>query len=237
MYIIRLDDASYLMDTKKWEHIERLLDKYSIKPIVGVIPKNEDQEFQKYVYDDHFWEKALNWQNKGWLIALHGFEHKYITNNGGINPIHNRSEFAGLSIIEQREKIKNGYSILLKHKLNPTIFFAPSHTYDDNTLLAIKEETNIRIISDTIANDIYYNNDFYFIPVQTGKARKLPLKVVTICLHPNEMSEEDFKKLELFIQKNKTKFNSILLKNRKYGLYDYVLKIIYFLVKKIKKSK
>ena len=37
-YILRLDDASDYMDVKKWQRMEELLDRYGIKPLVGVIP-------------------------------------------------------------------------------------------------------------------------------------------------------------------------------------------------------
>lgn len=41
-YIIRLDDASEIMNVSAWERIEELLDNYNIKPIVGIIPNNKD---------------------------------------------------------------------------------------------------------------------------------------------------------------------------------------------------
>ena len=37
-YIMRLDDAAEKMDIEKWSRMEKLLDKHSIKPLVGVIP-------------------------------------------------------------------------------------------------------------------------------------------------------------------------------------------------------
>lgn len=43
-YIMRLDDASEYMDVEKWQRMEDLLDKYHIKPIVGVIPDNQDSD-------------------------------------------------------------------------------------------------------------------------------------------------------------------------------------------------
>jgi hypothetical protein len=42
MYLVRLDDASEYMDDKKWKKIFDILSKYSIKPIIGVIPNNEE---------------------------------------------------------------------------------------------------------------------------------------------------------------------------------------------------
>lgn len=231
MFIIRLDDASNYMNHDNWDRMELLLNKYNIKPIVGIIPNNKDIELLNYSNDSKFWEKAKKWEKKGWIIAMHGYEHLYLTKNGGINPIQYRSEFAGLSLEIQKEKIKKGYAILKEKGLNPTVFFAPSHTFDNNTIRALKEETDIRIISDTIANDIYFKDGFYFIPQQSGTVRKLPFKIVTFCYHPNTMDSDDFVKLERFIKDNNNKFINfydITLVKRKLNLYDKLLKKMYF---------
>lgn len=231
MYLIRLDDASNYMDVEKWKKMETLLDRYNISPIVGIIPDNKDANLLKYEKDDKFWDKAMHWQEKKWAIAMHGYQHLYVTTNGGINPVQKRSEFAGLTLQEQKKKIKNGYNILKEKKLNPSIFFAPSHTFDINTLIALKEETPIRIINDTVANDVYYKNDFFFIPQQSGKVRNLPFKIVTFCYHPNLMTEEDFAKLEKFIVDNKNKIirlEDICFKKHKKNIYDILLDKIYF---------
>jgi hypothetical protein len=42
-YLIRLDDACPTMDAFKWRKLEKILDKYGILPIVGIIPNNQDQ--------------------------------------------------------------------------------------------------------------------------------------------------------------------------------------------------
>ena len=235
MYIIRLDDASEKMNSINWKKMEKILDYYNIKPIVGIIPNNKDTMFEKFDFNKNFWEIAKNWENKGWIIAMHGYEHLYVTKCAGINPVHNRSEFAGLSLVEQKRKIKAGYDILLNKGLHPTAFFAPSHTFDNNTLEAIKCNSDIRIISDTIAYNIYYYKDLYFIPQQSGKVRKLPLKTVTFCYHPNEMKEEDFVKFEVFIKKNKRKFKKFKLVKREKNIFDILLTKIYFMIQRIKR--
>lgn len=236
MYILRLDDASEYMDIKKWTRIEELLDKYNIKPIVGIIPDNKDKSLiEKYKKDQDFWQKAKKWKNKGWTIALHGCNHEYITNDGGINPVNRRSEFAGVSYEEQCRKIENGIKILEKYEMYPEIFFAPSHTFDLNTIKALREKSNIRIISDTIANDVYYKDDMYFIPQQSGKVRMLPFKIVTFCYHPNTMEEKDFNILEDFLNKYNQKFitvKEIKLKKRKLNIIDNMLRKLYFINKK-----
>ena len=76
-YILRLDDASSKMDISKWNKLEQLLNKYNIKPIVGIIPKNEDPDFQKYENNKNFIKLVKSWQSKNWLIAMHGYNHKF----------------------------------------------------------------------------------------------------------------------------------------------------------------
>lgn len=60
-FILRLDDACEKMDIENWSRMESLLDKYSIKPLVGVIPHCEDSMMEKYQTDMFFWEKAVSW--------------------------------------------------------------------------------------------------------------------------------------------------------------------------------
>lgn len=56
MYIIRLDDACEKRDIKKWDRIEKILDKYNVKAIVGIIPNCKDPDMDKYLIDDDFWK-------------------------------------------------------------------------------------------------------------------------------------------------------------------------------------
>lgn len=234
MYLLRLDDASEYMLQSNWCRMEKLLDKYCIKPIVGVIPDNKDKKLLQFGKIDHFWELVKSWKAKGWTIALHGYTHVYETDEGGINPVNKRSEFAGLPLANQKEKISSGYSILLNHDIHAEIFYAPSHTFDLNTLIALKNETDIRVISDTVANDVYYENDFYFIPQQSGSVRKLPFKLLTFCYHPNTMKDDEFNKLESFLSKYSGQFgefNKRLLKKKSKSTYDKVLKKLYFMRK------
>ena len=228
-YIFRLDDACERMDVKKWDRIEYIFNKYGIKPIVGVIPHCEDKSMEKYEIDSSFWDKVKKWENKEWTIAMHGYNHVYSTSSGGINPVNKRSEFAGEKMENQREKIRKGMEIFCNHGINPKIFFAPSHTFDLNTLEALKLESSIRIISDTIAFDVYKRGEFVFVPQQSGRARRLPFKTVTFCYHPNTMSDEDFSKLDIFLRKNAKKVinNVNFVTKRKYSLLDRILNYVY----------
>lgn len=232
MFLLRLDDASENMDQKKWMRVEELLDRYGIKPIVGVIAINKDPELlQRYSSNLFFWNTVKNWEQKGWCIAMHGCYHLFQTKEGGLNPVNKYSEFAGQSYEKQLELIKTAKQVFESHQLNPKVFFAPAHTFDTNTLKALHEATDIRIINDTIANDVYYDHGFYFLPQQTGKVRKLPFKLVTCCYHPNNMRDEDYLELESFLKKYKGQFLSIQeleYKKRRKSLVDLFLNKLYF---------
>ena len=231
MYIIRLDDAAENMNWKNWLRMEIILDKYDIKPIYGIIPNNQDTDLIKYDRVDNFWSEMNRWSNKGWTSALHGYTHVFETNAGGMNPVNLKSEFAGVPLNRQKEKIRDGVRILKEHGIDPKIFFAPAHTFDMNTLEALKSESDIRIISDTVARDIYFENDFYFIPQQSGRCRKLPFNITTFCYHPNIMSENDFDLLIEFLTENHNRFGKVtgnMLKNRKKSINDRILQKLYF---------
>lgn len=126
-YCLRLDDACPQMNAEKWAGVERILDKYKVRPIVGVIPENRDPDFVA-VADENFWEKACEWQKKGWTIALHGLHHElhFHEPRGYYQLSHSsKTEWAGKSSTEQYEMLKQGYQILKEHGLTPTCFFAP----------------------------------------------------------------------------------------------------------------
>ena len=182
----------------------------------------------------------LNWIEEGWTPAMHGYNHVFISEFSGMNPVNNRSEFAGIDLVVQKDKISKGIQLLHALEIYPKIFVAPAHTFDKNTLIALKEESDIRIISDTIAKDIYYDDDFYFIPQQSGEVREIKLPTVTFCYHPNNMSEKSFNKLEDFIVKHKNEmisFNDLVMRKRKLDFQDKVLKSAYFMIHSFKKEK
>lgn len=240
-YLIRLDDACPTMDRSLWSRMESLLDKYGILPMVGVIPDNKD-EMQTIDEEDAdgFWNIVRSWQDKGWDIALHGYDHVLSQLEGGINPIWKKSEFAGLPLAEQKEKIQKGIKILKDNGIEAEYFFAPCHTFDANTLTALREGSNIRIISDTIALKPYKRWDFTFIPQIGGVCRDMKLPgVYTFCYHPSKMSDEDFSRLEEFIKKNTSmfcSFSDLNLSNVKgKSIVDRFLSLLYFTYRRAKR--
>lgn len=233
MFLLRLDDASEYMDLSKWSRMHDLLTKYGIKPVFGIIPDNQNEELKEYGRVPAFYKMVSEWIQEGWIPALHGYDHVYLTKEGGLNPVNRVSEFAGVDYEVQKKKIEMGIEILKQQGIAPEIFFAPSHTFDENTLKALHEASNIRIISDTVAYDQYYDpkSDFFFLPQQTGRVRKLPFRFVTFCYHPNTMRDEMFDELEEFIKEYREQFiafSSKMLKKRSFGVMDLLLRKMYF---------
>jgi predicted deacetylase len=238
-YLIRLDDACPTMDANRWQRVEALLDRYSVKPMVGIIPKNQDPQQEFNPVDANFWDKVKKWEKKGWAIALHGYDHCYLSNDAGINPLWHRSEFAGVPLEVQQAKIANGIAILNDNGIMPDYFFAPSHTFDENTLKALKECSSIRIISDTIATKPYVENEFIFIPQVGGHCTTMHVPGVwTFCLHPSVMSDDSFANTEFFLQKHRNEiisFADLDLKHLKpKSFLDKLLSAAYFSMRKIR---
>ncbi len=228
-YVMRLDDACPKRDIAKWDRMEALLDKYGVKPLVGVIPDCKDPNMDQYAEDADFWTKRIkSWQEKGWQFALHGYNHVFRTDCGGINPVNRRSEFAGVPYEEQKQMISDGVAILHRHGINPKVFFAPAHTFDENTIKALQEVSDIRIISDTPANKPYSKYGMTFVPQQSGHVRKLPFNTVTFCYHPNTTSDKSFDELENFLKKNVFKVFPLKETSKKSSFFDILLMRAYY---------
>jgi len=236
-YIIRLDDACPTMDMEKWQLFEDMFDKYDIKPIMAVIPNNNDPKQKINKFDNDFWNKVRDWQKKGWHIALHGYDHVYISNHSGLVPFNNKSEFAGLSYQKQSEKIKKGIEIFKKEGIETNIWVAPSHTFDENTLKALKEHTTIKIISDGIALFPFKRFRFFWIPQQLWKYKNKNNGIYTICYHPNTMSKDNILKELNLLKNNKNKIINnindleIKYKDRSLNIFDFIYEY-FFLYKR-----
>lgn len=237
-FIIRLDDACPTMNEENWIKIEELLNKYNIKPIVGIIPDNKDEAFSYPLIKD-FWTKyAQKWQNKGWIIAQHGCYHKYTY----INNV--RTEFYGKDIKEQEKLISTGLKKLKSHQIYPKCFFAPNHTFDDVTIEVCKKLNCFEFISDGYAFNPYKQNGVLFFPSVFDTPHKISNKgIFTFVFHPNTITEKKLENLENFIKNNLDNFDvnidEIIEKyqNRKINIKDKILHIMINLYRFIFKKK
>lgn len=226
-YLIRLDDASPYSDLKKWNRLEKIFDKYEVKPIIASIPDNKDKTIKYSSPNSKYWEWIKCMDKKGWSIALHGYQHLFhkIDRKKNIFPYYGRSEFSGLSLKEQRDKIRKGFKIFKKNNIKPTVWVAPGHCFDSITLKALKLETDIKIISDGIAFNQYKKFDFHFIPQQLWNYKVRPFGLWTICLHPDTMSLNEInvfeKSIEFLSKKNRiTSVKKFKFKCNKPSIWD-----------------
>lgn len=240
-YIIRLDDACPSMHWEKWDRIFKLLDKYNIKPIIAVIPNNKDKSFAHAKPKNDFWESVKDWEGKGYDIAMHGYDHVYISKKSGIVPINKRSEFAGVDYEQQLSKIKKAWDIFLKNNIKPKIWVAPAHSFDKTTLKILKEYTDVTIVSDGLSKYPFNKLDFFWIPLQLWKPKEKNGGIWTICYHPNNMSEKQFKELEDFIKLKRTQcFPDIKALIDKYGkrspnIFDFMFEHSFLIKMRIKR--
>lgn len=208
-YIIRLDDACPTMNSQKWERMEKLLDKYCVKPLIGIIPDNHDSSFN-WPRDNQFWEKARKWAEKGYTIALHGLHHKFQPSQKRkcFHLTHNmNSEFAGVSLDKQRKMVAYGLSILREKGVPANSFFAPAHTFDKNTVKALIERKEILFISDGYAlkpyKKVVEGGEMTFIPSICDGPFDMPISgIYTFVFHPSVMTDNAFSRLEAFLEKN-----------------------------------
>jgi len=198
----RMDDITPDMDWDKFYRVKAIFDKYKVKPLIGVVPDNQDTTLRKGEYHEDFWEYIASLAESGWTIAQHGYRHEYETKCGGLLGIKKASEFAGLPYETQYEKLRKGKEILQKHGIDVTIFMAPGHTYDKKTIKALKK-LGFACVTDGYADIPYYAKGLLFVPCKSAKP-KLPCGVDTICIHSNEMDERDYRELELFLEKHRS---------------------------------
>lgn len=239
LYIVRIDDACPTNNLGKWDYLESCLDKFKIKPIVCVIPDNKDKKLLCHgSFDNHFWDRVHRWVNKDWLIALHGSTHEFTTHKKGLVPLNNYSEFAGVPLTIQREKIKNGVKIFEENGVKPRLWVAPAHTFDRNTLKVLREETDIRVISDGLSVYPYNQNGFLWIPQQMWAFNKKEKGVWTICLHPDVIDAGWIDTLINSVMENKLQFDFSydelikLYSMRKKQPVDHIFKMKFFIKKK-----
>lgn len=235
--LIRFDDISQNMQWEFMERCEVLFDKYKIKPVLGVIPNNQDSELKKYPKKENFWQIVKKWQSKGWTIAMHGYSHVYDSETykkdffgyGG------KSEFYGHTLEEQKNRIKKGIEIFKKNGIDIKIFFAPNHTYDENTFSALKQ-LGINEVIDGYGLLPYTYKEIKFIPQLFYKTIMLPFGVQSTQLHINYWNENDFEKFEKFLQKyhkNILTYNDVIKQIND----NFIFKIINIILEKTLKLK
>ncbi len=238
--LIRIDDIAENMNWDLMDKCENLFNEYSIKPLLGVIPNNQDKDLLKYQRNEKFWEKIRSWQNIGWEIAMHGYTHIYDSkthkkdyfNYGG------DSEFYGHSLEEQVNRLKNGLKKFNDENIKIRSFFAPNHTYDKNTFLALKK-VGIEKIIDGYGLFPYIENKINFTPQLFYENIMLPFGLQSTQIHLNYWNDKDFQIFEKFIKKNLDKIKTYdqILEGTSNSLLSSFLRVSLSTILKIKRRK
>ena len=233
-FLLRLDDIAENMNWDMMEQATNLFDKFQVKPILGVIPNNKDPELLSYPKKNiNFWEQVRTWKNKGWEVAMHGNNHvydKYCTKIDYLG-LGGNSEFCSHSYEDQLKKIKLALDKFNNENIKIKIFFAPNHTFDKNTLLALKN-CGITEIVDGYGLMPYEENGIKFIPQLFYKMLALPFGIQVFQIHLNYFKVNDFDNLKKFIELNSKKiitYDQALIKLNN----NFLSKVIRFATKKI----
>ena len=184
-YIVRVDDVCPTMNWDVWDRLERVFVDNDVRPILAVVPDNHDPDLVVAPSDPAFWDRVRSWHERGWEVAMHGFEHRYVTADGGLLRLNPRSEFAGLSMDEQRRKLDASRAAFAAQGLTPRTWVAPGHSFDATTL-ALLPEIGIRVVSDGHAL-LPFRDRFglVWIPQQTEQFVPAPAGLWTVCVHLN----------------------------------------------------
>ena len=166
--LIRIDDVCENMDWELMKKLELLFDQYSVKPVLGVIPNNKDEEFLAFSRNDNFWDQVRKWQDKGWVLVQHGYTHIYdklcrkksdYFNYGG------GSEFFGHSLETQETRIKKGLEKFKKEEIVVNnVLLLEINTMgllQEKKLLNIKDMKNLKF-SEKVTESQYKKDTFVY---------------------------------------------------------------------------
>ncbi|MDE6619062.1 MAG: DUF2334 domain-containing protein [Lachnospiraceae bacterium] len=200
---IRMDDITPDMDWGKFMRFKTLCDQYGVKPLLGVVPDNKDEKLHidkpETAPVEDFWQYLKKLEKEGWCIAQHGVTHCYTTQKMGCFPLNRLSEFAGTAYGQQYEALKRGRDILNSHDIRTDIFMAPAHSFDHNTVRALKK-LGFRRMTDGFGNAPYSRWGMQFYPISYKQSSVLKkckkMGYTTFVVHANTMNDRDFERYE-----------------------------------------
>ncbi|MGI6085679.1 MAG: DUF2334 domain-containing protein [Acetivibrionales bacterium] len=235
--VYRIDDVVPEMIWENFEKFINLFGKYNVVPLLGVVPDNQDPKLKVAKRKEFFWEiiKKLK-DEKRVEIAQHGYQHRYRTQEigsfykfCGFKP---QSEFYGIPYKKQFSMIQKGKEILKNYGLETDIWMAPGHSFDKNTLNALKA-LKFRAITDGIGVFPTMKDGILHVPQQVWGPVKSIIGVKTICLHLNGADDKMYRRVEehLKTDPNIVPFSAVLNQANagQYHLLNFLYKGVFIL--------
>lgn len=195
---VRMDDITPDMNWENFYFFQELFKKANITPLLGIVPENRDEKLHCGQAREDFYEVMKELEQAGYCFAMHGCYHLYTTKRGGRFPLNNYSEFAGLPYDQQKEMLSFGKETLKAHGIETDIFMAPAHSYDKNTLKALKELGFTRI-TDGFGNAPYRESGIVFYPISFLLKNSLKRErggLTTMVVHANTLTRADKERYE-----------------------------------------
>jgi len=178
------------MNWKVWSEIEAALIARRLKPILAVVPDNQDPLLKVDPPVEDFWARVRAWQARGWTIALHGYQHKYVTRHPGMVTLRKKSEFAGVPAAEQEEKLRRGMQIFEHNGIKSHLWIAPSNSFDACTVSLLPRFGISTICDGCFRFPFLCLRNMFWVPQQLFGFRPVPPGVWTVCYHPNQWTAE-----------------------------------------------
>ncbi len=207
-YLLRVDDLCPTVNREPWFRLAALIEEHCLRPILAVVPDNRDPELRVSEHDESFWQQMYAMQRAGAAIALHGYQHRTGSRGRSLVPLHRNSEFAGVSALTQSTWIRSGIEMLRLHGLNPSLWAAPRHGFDEHSLRALRAEVIVGV-SVGFAREPFVRGELTWIPQQLWGPLEKRSGLWTICLHVNTMTPRQFDDFTAFVRGHTAQFTSV----------------------------
>ena len=207
-YLLRFDDLCPTVHAARWAQFQELTAEFGLKPILAVVPDNQDPELEVSPPDPAFWERVRAMEAAGAAIGLHGYRHICRERGRSLLDLQRTSEFAGVPPEMQRAWIREGLRILRGHGLDPKLWVAPRHGFDAETINALLAE-GISLLSDGFARAPFLCRGMAWIPQQLWAPVEKRTGLWTICIHPNTAGDTEIAVLRDFLAAHGAQFTSV----------------------------
>lgn len=206
---VRMDDITADMDWARFRFFQELFEETGITPLLGVVPDCKDKMLQIEKKRGDFYRIMQELKQKGYCFAMHGYQHLYTTKKGGLFPLNSFSEFAGIPYAEQLRMLDEGRQILSQNGIETDMFMAPAHSYDKNTLRALRA-LGFRKITDGFGRRPYEYDGIIFYPISFRLSRSLKQQegYTTLVIHANTVRETEKERYIKMFRENREKFIS-----------------------------